>query len=145
MYTPEQAKMMMELFANPLFKQGADEFFKHLQQEGMEAARKFWGASPYAAAFPDAQQVCERMADFYGAMGFVPNSKYQAILKENENLKGENKILRDTIRDLQQNIVAEGGAKAQQAWQSVVDKQMEMNREVTQGFFDALKQFNPPK
>lgn len=145
MYTPEQAKLMLDLFANPMFKQGADEFFKRMQQEGMEAARKFWGASPYATAFPDAQQLCERMADFYAAVGFVPMAKHQEIVKENDNLKAENKLLRDTLHALQQGMIAEGGVKAQQAWQEVVDKQLEMNREVARGFFDVMKQFNAPK
>ena len=48
MFTPEQARMMMELFANPLFRQGANEFIKRMQQDGMEAARQFWRESPYA-------------------------------------------------------------------------------------------------
>jgi hypothetical protein len=145
MYTTEQARMMMELFSNPIFRQGAGEFFSKMQQDGMEAAKKFWGASPYASALPDAQQMVERMADFYSAMGFVPLAKHEAALKENESLKSENKLLRDTIRELQQSFMAEGGVKAQQAWQSVIEKQLELNREATTSFFDALKQFKPPK
>jgi hypothetical protein len=145
MYTSEQARMMMELFSNPIFRQGAGEFFSKLQQDGMESAKKFWGASPYAAALPDSQQMVERMADFYSAIGFVPLAKHEAALKENESLKSENKLLRDTIRELQQSFMAEGGVKAQQAWQSVIEKQIELNREATTSFFDALKQFNPPK
>jgi len=135
--------MMMELFANPMFKQGAGEFFSRMQQEGMESAKKFWGGSPYASALPDAQQMIERMAEFYGAMGFVPLAKYEMLLKENDSLKSENKLLRDTIRELQQSFMAEGGAKAQTAWQEVIDKQLELNREATKGFIDVLKQFKP--
>jgi hypothetical protein len=145
MYTPEQVRMMMEMFANPMFKQGAGEFFSKMQQEGMEAAQKFWGTSPYASALPNAQQMIERMAEFYGSLGFVPLAKYESVLKENESLKSENKSLRDTIRELQQTFMAEGGVKAQQAWQGVIDKQMELNREATKGFIDALKQFKPPQ
>lgn len=145
MMTPEQARLMMEMFSNPMFRQGAGEFFSKMQQEGMEAAKKFWGTSSYASAMPDAQQMVERMAEFYGSMGFVPLAKYEALLKEMDSLKTENQLLRDTIRELQQSFMAEGGVKAQQAWQGVIDKQLELNREATRSFFDALKQFKPPQ
>jgi hypothetical protein len=145
MYTPEQARLMMELFADPMFRQGAGEFFSKMQREGLEAAKKFWGASTYASTMPDAQQMVERMAEFYGVMGFVPLVSYEALRKEMDSLKSENQLLRDTIRELQQSFMAEGGVKAQQAWQGVIDKQLELNREVTKSFFDALKQFKPPQ
>jgi len=143
MYSPEQTRMMMELFNNPLFKQGAFEFFGKWQQEGQQAASKFWGASPYGAAFPDTQQMVERMADFYAAMGFVTVARHDAVVKENEQLKAENQGLRDALQGLQQSFLAEGGAKAQQAWQSLVDKQLEMGREASKNFFDVLKQYKP--
>jgi hypothetical protein len=138
-----QIKMMMDLLNNPAFQQGANEYFKLLQQQGMEAASKFWGASPNATMFPDAAQMMERMADFYSAMGFVPLAKFEELQKEHYKLRAEDQLLRDTIRNLQQTFSAENGAKAQEAWQSVVDKQLEMSREVTKSFFEALKQ--PPK
>ena len=138
-----QTKMMMDLLNNPLFQQGANEYFKLMQQQGMEAAKKFWGSSASTTAFPDAQQMLDRMADFTSAMGFVPLGKYEELQKENDKLRSENKLLRDTIASLQQTFSAENGAKAQEAWQSVVDKQLEMSREVTKSFFEALKQ--PPK
>jgi hypothetical protein len=89
--------------------------------------------------------MIERMAEFYGAMGFVPMAKYEMVVKENESLKSENKMLSDTIRELQQSFVAEGSAKAQQAWQGVIDKQLELNREATKSFIDVLKQYKPPQ
>ncbi|HEY8119436.1 MAG TPA: hypothetical protein VIE91_09370 [Methylophilaceae bacterium] len=138
-----QTKMMMDLLNNPLFQQGASEYFKLVQQQGMEAAKKFWGNSATANAFPDAQQMFDRMADFSSAMGFVPLVKYEQLQKENDKLRAENQLLRDTIRDLQQSFSAENATKAQQAWQEVVDKQLEMSREITKSFFDVLKQ--PPK
>ena len=138
-----QTKMMMDMLNNPLFQQGANEYFKLVQQQGMEAAKKFWGSSASTTAFPDAQQMLDRMADFTSAMGFVPLGKYEELQKENDKLRSENKLLRDTIASLQQTFSAENGAKAQEAWQSVVDKQLEMSREVTKSFFEALKQ--PPK
>jgi hypothetical protein len=138
-----QTKMMMDLLNNPLFQQGASEYFKLAQQQGMEAARKFWGASPAANVFPDAQQMFERMADFSSALGFVPLVKYEQLQQELDKVKAENQLLRNTISDLQQSFNAENAMKAQQAWQEVVDKQLEMSREITQSFFDVLKQ--PPK
>jgi regulator of replication initiation timing len=89
--------------------------------------------------------MMERMADFYQSLGYVPQAKYESLLKEYAALKAENQMLADTLRDLQQRFAAENSAKAQQAWQEVVDKQLEMSREVTKSFFDVLKQSSPTK
>lgn len=145
MMTEQQIRMMMDMFANPMFKQGTEQFFKIAQQQGMEAAKKFWGGSFDNQSFPDAEQMMERMADFQAAFGFVPLAKYEELSKENTNLKVENNLLRDTLRDLQQSFIAENSTKAQQAWQDIADKQLEMSREVTKGFFDVMKQQTPPK
>jgi regulator of replication initiation timing len=145
MMTEQQIKMMMEMLSNPMFKQGANEFFKIAQQQGMEAASKFWGLSPESQAFPGVDKMMERMADFYQSLGYVPQAKYESLLKEYAALKAENQMLADTLRDLQQRFAAENSAKAQQAWQEVVDKQLEMSREVTKSFFDVLKQSSPTK
>jgi regulator of replication initiation timing len=145
MMTDPQMRMMLEMFANPMFKQGANEFLKIAQQQGMEAANKFWGISSESQAFPGVDKMMQRMAEFYQTLGFVPQAKYEDLMKENANLKNENNLLRDSIRDLQQRFMAENGAKAQQAWQEVVDKQLEMSREVTKSFFDVLKQTPPNK
>ncbi len=145
MMTEQQMRMMMEMFSNPAFKQGANEFLKIAQQHGMEAAKKFWGISSENQAFPDAEKMMERMADFYQAIGFVSQAKYDDLVKENNNLKTENQMLSNTIRELQQKFMAENGAKAQKAWQEIVDKQLDMSREVTKSFFDVLKQSSPTK
>jgi hypothetical protein len=145
MMTEQQMRMMMEMFSNPMFKQGANEFLKIAQQQGMEAAKKFWGLSSENQAFPDAEKMMERMADFYQAIGFVSQAKYDDLVKENNNLKTENQMLSNTIRELQQKFMAENGAKAQKAWQEIVDKQLDMSREVTKSFFDVLKQSSPTK
>lgn len=145
MMTEQQMRAMMEMFANPAYQQGASEFFKIAQQQGMEAARKFWGGSFDATAFPGAEQMMERMADFYSSMGFVTVAKHEEIARENASLKAENQLLRDSIRELQQSFVAENGAKAQQAWQEMVDKQMAMSSEVAKSFFDVFKQPKTPQ
>jgi hypothetical protein len=145
MMTEQQMRMMMEMFSNPMFKQGANEFLKIAQQQGMEAAKKFWGISSENQAFPDAEKMMERMADFYQAIGFVSQAKYDELMKQYTSLKAENQLLSDTIRELQQKFMAENGAKAQKAWQEIVDKQLDMSREVTKSFFDVLKQSSPTK
>ena len=145
MMTEQHMRMMLEMFSNPMFKQGANEFLKISQQQGIEAANKFWGVSSESQAFPGMDKMMERMGDLYQNLGFVPQAKYEELLKENATLKNENQMLRNTIGELQQKYIAENGAKAQQAWQDIVDKQLDMSREVTQSFFDVLKQSTPTK
>ena len=145
MMTEQQMRMMIEMFSNPMFKQGANEFLKIAQQKGMDAANKFWGISSESKAFPGVDKMMERMAEFYQTLGFVPQTKYDELMKQYTSLKAENQMLSDTIRELQQRFIAENSAKAQQAWQEVVDKQLEMSREVTKSFFDVLKQSSPEK
>jgi len=143
MMTEQQMRMMLEMFSNPMFKQGANEFLKIAQQQGIEAANKFWGISTESQAFPGVDKMMGRMSEIYQAMGFVPQAKYDELLKENTTLKNEIQMLKNTLGELQQKYMAEHGAKAQQAWQEIVDKQLDMSREVTKSFFDVLKQ-NPP-
>ncbi len=145
MMTEQQMRMMMEMFSNPMFKQGANEFIKIAQQQGIEAANKFWGISSQSQAFPSADKMMEGMKDFYQNFGFVPQAKYDDLQKENVTLKNENQMLRTTLGELQQRYMAENSAKAQQAWQEIVDKQLDMSREVTKSFFDVLKQSTPTK
>ncbi|MES2180962.1 MAG: hypothetical protein V4493_02555 [Pseudomonadota bacterium] len=146
MMTEQQMRMMMEMFNNPLFKQSANEFIKIVQQQGMEAANKFWdissGNTNTASPFPIPEKMFEQMAEFYQSLGFVPQARYDELVKECSKLKTENQTLRDTINKLQQSFAAENSTKAQQAWQEIVDKQLDMSREVTKSFFDVLKQ--PP-
>ena len=145
MMTEQQMRMMLEMYSNPMFKQGANEFLKIAQQQGIEAANKFWGISSESQAFPGADKMMERMGDFYQNFGFVTQAKYDELLNEIANLKNENQMLRNTLGELQQKYIAENGAKAQQAWQNIVDKQLDMSREVTQSFFDVLKQSTTTK
>ncbi len=145
MMTEQQMRLMMEMFSNPMFKQGANEFLKIAQQQGIEAANKFWGISSESQPFPGADKMMERMGDFYQNFGFVPQAKYDDLQKENANLKNENQMLRNALGELQQKYMAENSAKAQQAWQEIVDKQLDMSREVTKSFFDVLKQSTPTK
>ena len=145
MMTEQQIRMMIDMFSNPMFKQGANEFLKIAQQQGMEAANKICGISSESQAFPGVDKMMERMAEFYQTLGFVTQTKYDELMKQYTSLKAENQLLSDTIRELQQRFIAENSAKAQQAWQEVVDKQLEMSREVTKSFFDVLKQSSPEK
>ena len=145
MMTEQQMRMMMEMFSNPMFKQASNEFLKVAQQQGMEAANKFWGISKENNAFPGVEKMMEQMAEFYQTLGYVSQAKYDELMSQYTSLKAENQMLSDSIRELQQRFIAENSAKAQQAWQEVVDKQLEMSREVTKSFFDVLKQSSPEK
>jgi hypothetical protein len=134
-------KNMMDLFTNTLFKVGFYEFFLKMQEEGIEAARKFW--RPYAEKnnlFPNAGDLYERMLDLYIILGFVPRAKYDNALRENKSLEEENKFLRDTIRELQLNLFSEGGEKIQQIWHGSIDKQIELNQGLAKNFFEVFRQ-----
>ena len=142
MHKPEDTlKNMLDLFANPLFQAGFAEFASKAQQEGMDVAKKFWGMSDYGKAFPYSEDVCERLADWYKALGFVPTGKYNEVVDENARLKAENQFLRNMLKDVQLNFISEGGEKAQQAWHDIMDKQIKMNTEVANTFFEAIRQF----
>jgi len=135
----EYFKNMLDLFSNPLFRAGLNEFAQRAQQEGLEAAKKFWGGSDYGKAFPYSADMLERLNDWYQLMGFVPLAKYKQIEEENAALKAENLLLKNMIKDMQMNFVTEGGEKAQQVWHDIIDKQIKMNAEVTNTFFEAIQ------
>ena len=134
-------KNMMDLFGNPLFKTGLTEFVSKAQQEGIESAKKFWGLSEYGKTFPFSGDMLEKMTDWYSMMGFVPSINYKQVMDENAKLKEENTLLRNMIKDLQLNLFTEGGEKAQQAWHDIIDKQIKVNTEMTNTFFEAIRQF----
>jgi len=143
MSTDELVKEMTGLFTNPLFKMGFFDFFLKMQQEGIESARKFWGASAGKnSLIPNATEMYERMIDFYIILGFVPRTKYDETVKENKYLKEENSFLRDTIRELQLNLFKEAGEKAQQIWDSSIDKQLELHKDIAKRFFEIFRQLN---
>lgn len=139
----EMFKNMLALLANPMFRTGFFEFANKAQQDGMEAAKKFWSLSDYGKAFPYSQDMYERLADWYKAMGFVPSVKYNEVVNENAALKAENQMLKNTIKDLQFNLLSEGGEKAQQAWHDIIDKQIQMNTQVANSFFETIRQLKP--
>lgn len=140
MSNDDVSSKMNDLFMNPLFKIGFFEFFAKMQKEGIEVARNYWMA--YAeknSIFPNVLDTYERMADFYIICGFVPKKKYDEALDENENLKDENKFLRDVMRELRHNIFTEGGEAAENIWHKSIDKQLEVNKEITKKFFDLFR------
>lgn len=139
MYDDESTLKMLYLSSNPLFKKAFLDFFLKTQQEGIEAARRFWSMYTDKSVFPDALDMYEWMVDFYIIIGFVPKAKYDQALKENKRLEEENKFLRDTVRELQLSIFSEGGEKVQQIWQGIIDKQLESNREIGKNFFELFR------
>lgn len=141
MYNDEMTKKMMDLFTNPLFKKGFFDFFLKMQQEGIEAARKFWSAYPGKNSFaPNVMDMYEQMVDFYIILGFVPKARFDEAVNENKSLKEENRFLRDTLRELQLSLFTEGGDKVQQIWHGIIDKQLETNKEIARNFFELIRQ-----
>jgi hypothetical protein len=139
MFNEEYTVKMMDLLTNFHFKKEFFDFFLKMQQEGIEAARRFWNTYAGEDLFPNAVDIFERMVDFYIGLGLVPSAKYDEVLKENRSLKEENKFLKDMIWELQMNLFAEGGEKVQQIWHSSIDKQLEMNKEIAKNFFELFR------
>lgn len=141
MFNEEMMKNLIQLYSNPLFQKGFFDFFQKMQQEGIEAAKKFWNLSPEKSSlFPNSMEIYEKLIDFYIVLGFVPKSKHDEVLKENEKLKYENAFLRETIKQLQFKVFTEGGEKVQEAWKDIVDKQMELNKDIAKNFFELFRQ-----
>lgn len=140
MNTDDCNTKMNDMFTNPLFKMGFFDFFLKMQQEGIDAARKYWIKYAQANSFvPGTMDMYERMADFYIILGLVPKIKYDQVLTENKSLTEENKFLKDTIRELQLNLFAEGGDAAQSIWHKSIDKQLELNKEISKNFFELFR------
>ncbi len=139
----ELIRRMLELYRDPQYQKGFFDFFVKMQQEGLEAARNFWNqSSEKEKLHPQASEMFEQMASFYSGLGFVPKQKYDAAMKENEQLKKENDALRQTIKELNLKVFSEGSAKVQQAWTTVMEKQMALSKEMAKGFIELFK---PPQ
>jgi hypothetical protein len=111
-----------------------------MQREGIEAARRFWHSYPYKNVFfPNAMDMYEKMIDFYLSLGLAPRAKYEEVFEEHEKLHYQNAFLRETIMQLQLRMFAEGGEKVREAWESIIDKQIEMNKEIAKNFFEFFR------
>jgi tetratricopeptide (TPR) repeat protein len=139
MFSEEAWKQMMELFSNPLFKKSLFDFNVKMQQEGIEAAKRFWNMNPAKDSFPFGAEMFEKMADFYIILGFVPHYKYDEALKEKERLQKENEFLKETIKQLQMNLFSEAGERAQQVWESIISKQFEMHKDLSKNILELFK------
>ncbi len=139
----EIIRKIMDLWSDPQYQKGFFDFFVKMQQEGLEAARKFWHQSAEKEKLhPQASEMFEQMASFYSGLGFVPKQKYDAAVKENEALKKENEALKQTMKELNLKVFSEGSAKVQQAWTTVMEKQMALSKEMAKGFIELFK---PPQ
>jgi len=131
---------MIDLYQNPLFQKGFSEFFIMMQKEGIDSARAFWeSTSDKKDLSDDTSELFEQMISFYSKLGFVPKQKFDEILKENETLKKENDFLKKTIQELNLKVFEEGSVKMHDAWKDVVEKQMEINKDMAQNILDLFK------
>jgi hypothetical protein len=141
MFEEEAVRYVEDLFTKPLFRKWFNEFFVNMQREGVEAAKKYWNVSHGGdLLIPTAPELFEKLSDFYIVLGFVPRTKYDEVLRENENLKYVNTFLTEVIKQLRLNIFAEGGEEIRKSWEEVIDKQMEMNKEIAKTCFGLFRQ-----
>lgn len=131
----------MAFYENPATQRGFLQFFSLVQQEGMEAARKFWESSASGEAKAVvAPELLEQMISFYSSLGFVPKRQFDEVVKENESLKKENEFLKKTIQEVNFKVFEEGSSRMQDVWKDVVTRQMDMNKELAKGFLDLFTQ-----
>lgn len=135
----EATLKVLDLFTNPIFRKGFLEFFIKTQEEGIEAARKFWKLYADNSLMPDAENLYERMVDFYISLGFVPKNRYDEIARERRQLEEENRFLKETIREIQLRVLSEGGDKIRDLWEGTIDKQLEANRELSKNFYELFR------
>ncbi len=141
MFNEELLKSIMNLFNDFLFRKGFFDFFQKIQLEGVEAARSFWHSYPYKTVFyPSAGDIYEKMIDFYISLGLTSKVKYDEVSEEHRKLHYQNAFLRETIMQLQLKMFTEGGEKVREAWESIIDKQIEMNRENAKNFLEFFRQ-----
>jgi regulator of replication initiation timing len=135
------ARLLGDLYSNPLFKQGFLDFIVKLQHDGIDGARKFWEGYPSKdKLFEGAPHLFEQMLSFYSSIGFVPAKKHEEVVKERDELKRENEFLKETIKELQLKVFTEGSAKMQETWAGILEKQMEMNKELAKDFLKLFGQ-----
>ncbi len=134
-------KNIIDLYSNPIFKSSFLEFSTIMQQEGVDAAKKFWDMNPKKNTLSDnTTEIFEQMTSFYSNLGFVPKTKYDEVVKENEKLKKENEFLEKTMKELNLKVFTDGSLKIQEAWREITDKQMEMAKDISKNFLDLFKQ-----
>jgi hypothetical protein len=137
MFNEDYLKLMADLFSNPLFKRGFLEYFVKMQQEGIEAARRFW--SPVRDLPSASPEIFEKIIDFYLILGFVPSYKFEEVAAERDRLREENRFLKETLKELQSAIFTSGSKGFQESWHAIVDRQFELNREIAKNFFELFR------
>jgi hypothetical protein len=129
-FQEEATKSVEDLFRMPLFKIGLFEFFRNVQEADIVAAKNYWSLS-HGTNFliPNAPEIFEKLIDFYIILGFVPRKRHEKVVDENGNLKEGNTFLRNTIRELQDNVLTSLAEDMQKIWQKIEGQQMGLNVE----------------
>lgn len=114
----------------PLFARGFLEFFRIMQEEGIMAAKNYWSVT-HGMDFliPKAPEIFEKLIDFYIILGFVPRKRHEKVLEENGNLKEENTVLKNTVRELKANVLTSHVEDTQKTWQEISGQQMVLSSE----------------
>lgn len=132
---------LLDLYRNPLFGQQFLEFSVNMQQMGIQAAKQFWQVNRGTDSLPfNAPELFEQMAGFYSQLGFVPKQQHDKVLEENEQLRQENQLLKDTLRQLNLKMCTEANLQVQEMWKEIAYKQMDMGTEIAKTLMDLFKQ-----
>ncbi|MBF0344385.1 MAG: hypothetical protein HQL06_09170 [Nitrospirae bacterium] len=133
-------KQMMGLYNNPVFKNAFLAFFLKMQEEGIESAKKSWDVSMYQNLVKGGgTDLFEKLIDFYSELGFVSKKKHEAVVKENEELKKENTILKQLIQNMNIKVLENGSKGMQEIWKDTIEKQTDLSKDIAKNFFDLFK------
>lgn len=142
--SPQEAFMkLLASYGKPEFAQAWQQFASYAQQQSWENTQKILSKNAAEQFSEFTEPYLSQMKSMFDAMGYVPKAEHDKALQQIAQLKSENDLLKTTLRDLQQTFFNEATTKSQQAWKEMLEKQLEVNREISRGFFDALKQ--PPQ
>ncbi len=127
------------LFGMPLFKMGLLKFFRDMQEGGIASAKNYWSLS-YGRDFliPKAPEIFEKLIDFYIILGFVPRTRHEKALEENEKLKEENKFLKGTLRELQDSVLFSSAGELNKRWPEIAGEKTALNNETAQNLLEVV-------
>jgi hypothetical protein len=141
MFNEELLKSVMSLFNDFFLERASSTSSKKCNGRALRPQGDSGTHILTRMSFSPMPWICtKKMIAFYISLGLAAKAKYDQVFEEYEKLHYGNTFLRETITQLQSKMFAEGGEKVPEAWKSIIDKQLKMNKEIAKNFFELFKQ-----